>query len=345
MAMFHQSLSELITRKMSKIIKLEEYREYPALNYSTLSKLDRNPELLLKDTTEDSTALTLGSVVDCLITDPARYSKDYIVATVTEPTGQLGDFVNKLMYLWRVDTNLEDIFDLAYEDVKTGNGGKLRDSLEKFIDNFETKGGREYFDFLVSAAGKKVLSVEQDTMAKKLSFAIMTNKYTADYFTKQADVEILYQVPIVFEEDGTTYKILLDMLYIDHMARLIQPIDIKTMSEAVSSFPYSVFKWRYDIQASLYSTGVSKSLDLFGATGYALCPFRFLVGSFSNYKVRNFNAQNLLEFGKLGGETKWGTKYKGWKELTELYNWHMSNQIFDYTREEYENNGEILLEV
>lgn len=334
---------------MNKIIKLEEYREYPALNYSTLSKLDRNPELLLKDTTEDSTALTLGSVVDCLITDPARYSKDYIVATVPEPTGQLGDFVSKLMNLWRVDTNLEDIFDLAYEDVKEGNGGKLRDSLEKFIDNFETKGGKEYFDFLVKAAGKKVISVEQNSMANKLAFFIMTNKYTADYFTKligePSYTDILYQVPIVFEEDGVVYKILLDMLYINHMAKVIQPIDIKTMSEAVSSFPYSVFKWRYDIQASLYSTGVSKSLDLFGAKDYAIAPFKFIVGSFNNYKVRTFNAKNLIEFGKLGGETKWGTKYKGWKELTELYNWHMTNQIFDYTREEYENNGEILLEM
>lgn len=322
-------------------ITLENYRSYPALNYSTLAKVDRNPSLLLRDDTEQTQALTLGSIVDCLMTNQSKFDDIYIVAKAEKPTGQQGEFIDKLWNLWRVDTVLEDIFDLAYEDVKTGNGGKLRDSLEKFISNFEEKGGRTYFEFLISTVGKTVISQAEFNSCTQIVNAFYTHPFTKDYFTPKSNVEIVYQNPLLFELDGTLYKVLLDIIILDHINKTIQPIDIKTMSEATSSFPYSVFKWRYDIQASLYSTAVRKNYSDF----YEILPFKFMVGSFSNYKVAVYNAESLLDFGMNGGETTWGTEYKGWLELTKLYKWHMETQQFEHTKELYDSNGEVMLKI
>ena len=332
---------------MTNEITLENYRSYPALNYSTLAKVDRNPSLLLRDDTEQTQALTLGSIVDCLMTNQSKFNDLYIVAKADKPTGQQGEFIDRLWYLWRVDTVLEDIFELAYEDVKTGNGGKLRDSLEKFISNFEEKGGRTYFEFLISTIGKTVISQADYTSCTQIVNTFYIHPFTKDYFTPKKGKIILYQHPLLMnmEDNDTLYKVLLDMLIIDHEEKTIQPIDVKTMSESVSSFPYSVFKWRYDIQASLYSAAVIDYYSDLEEQGYEILPFKFMVGSFSNYKVAMYNAQDLLLFGMNGGETTWGTEYKGWLELTKLYKWHIETQQFEHTKELYDSNGEVMLKI
>lgn len=322
---------------------VEEYRKHPALNFSTLAALDKGPQYLLKEEKEYTEAMKLGSAVDCLITDPNSFYEKFIIATANKPTGQLEYFVDQLLSLVEGDYPSEEDFITAYENTKQWNGGKLQASLDKFKERFE-KEGKNYFKFVLDSQGKDILTSEDYMNCVKLSNAITKGVFTEKFFILEPGVEILYQTPIIFNCLEFQYKILVDYIKIDHNKKTISPADIKTMADSVSNFKNSIWKYRYDIQSSLYSKGVRVWVKK-NYPDYKVEDFKFIVGSFSTMKTAIFNAGNLFDIGANGGTTSFGYKYKGWYELSNLYKWHVDNQIFDYTKEVYENNGEIILEV
>src|SRR5574344_859921 len=59
----------------------EEYRESQLFSYSLLAKYERGGFNILKSLQEreESPALSFGSLVDCMLTDPERFNKDYYV--------------------------------------------------------------------------------------------------------------------------------------------------------------------------------------------------------------------------------------------------------------------------
>lgn len=96
--------------------KIEEYYKNPRVSNSLLGTMN-NPRLVkLKrdrpDLFEDDEyrSFRIGSAVDCLLTDPSRWSADFIVSNVTKPTGILGKFVSKLPAGLKPDSPSEDYY-------------------------------------------------------------------------------------------------------------------------------------------------------------------------------------------------------------------------------------------
>jgi len=125
--------------------------------------------------------------------------------------------------------------------------------------------------------------------------------------------------------------------------KTIQPIDIKTTGKHVSNFNDSFFGFRYDIQASLYNQGLCDFVYRKDSKyyGYSILPFLFIVESTKYigtpliYSVE----PNVLMASENGISGHTGVYYQGWRELLERLLWHKSNNAWDYTREQYENEG------
>ena len=311
------------------MLTLQNYREYPAIHYSLLSKIATDPSNL--EFNNDNDGITFGDALDILLTQSEEeFDKRYAVAKVDKPTGQMGEFVEALYKLKK--------FDEAYETV-----GFKRDSLEKVVDRFSLEGA-DYHDFLQMAEGKKIISYEMYKDVLKAINTLKIHDFTSVYFNEPREgVEIKYQVPILFKVDGNECKALLDVLVIDHEKKLIYPIDLKSTGEYINMFPSSFLKWKYYLQASFYSYGVKQLYP-----DYTVDNFKFIVISSQQLTkplVYTCTDEDLL-VGEKGGLNRFtNKKVKGWRQLYEDYLWHLNNDLWEYPKEVYENNGEIELGV
>lgn len=307
----------------------DNYRKYPAIHYSLLSKLSKDPKGVLSEEKDFSDGITFGDALDILLTQGEKeFEEKYCVCKVDKPTGQMGDFVDAFYKL--KDSNL------AYEVA-----GFKRDSITKVLGRF-AKEGEDYYNFLVQSEGKQVISYE---MYMKVLDAISTLKshpFTEVYFDKpRKGIEIKYQVPLLFKIDDSEGKCLLDILVIDHEKKIIYPLDLKSMGDYVNTFPASFMKWNYYLQASFYTYGLKQLYP-----DYTIDNFKFIVISslqLNKPLIYKCSDEDLL-VGELGGVNKiTNKKIKGWRQLYEDYLWHLNNNLWEYPREVYENNGEVEL--
>lgn len=250
-----------------------DYFDVNALSQSKIKNLLKGPKI--GDKPKEGKALRTGSAIDSYVTDPAFFSEKYVIRPdVNEPTGQDKKIIEFLLI--HSPDNSEFSEELmqeayAYAEVKQRNLDKVKEDLTKY---------KEYIAFEFNARNKVVVSKEEHfnivTRGKKIV------KYLSSY-----DNEILYQLPIYFKFNDVDSKALLDVVVIDHINKVIRPIDIKTYDgypgyDFIDARIYGNF--RYDIQAFWYTQALKKQYPY-----YSILPFKFLVCS-TKYDI------DLVEF-------------------------------------------------
>jgi hypothetical protein len=311
-------------------INKENYRAFSAINYSLLSTLSLDPSLVKQDKKETD-AMSFGSLFDCLLTDKDRFDKEYIVSSVTKPSGQLGEFLD--IYLNYEHTDIKEKYDFAYVEMKARNP-KLRDGIDKFIGRMESE-ALPYLNFLRDSKGKKVISSDDFYLATQMKDSLMTNEFTGKYFNMDYTWEIQYQVPLVANLLGYEFKGLLDMMVINHSTKEIYPIDIKTTSDYPNKFQGSVITYNYLIQATLYWDLVQANYP-----DYKIHDFMFFV---SSLKLPNkpyiWWADKDSRIAGRTGYTYNGKYHKGYQPLAEELKWHEETGLWQYSKTTYQNNG------
>jgi hypothetical protein len=325
-----QQLTDIIRSKESLNMTEQEYREYPAINYSTLSSLDRDP-LSVNQEIKETDSMILGSLVDNLLTR-GEYGEQYVVQKTQKPSGQMGDYCEYLLN----GMSEED----AYNTV-----GFKRDNLDKVKQKFAEGDGMKYVKEVIDNAGKTVVSFDIISKASQIANALKENEFTSRFFVPgqmSPDIEVKYQVPIVFDLPNNLGKgkALFDIMLIDHATETILPVDLKTTSGTAMQFKSAFMKWKYYLQASLYYYGL-KSIS-----SYAVVPFQFLVVSTNNPKnplIWNCTEKDLY-IGRNGGKSPSGFEIKGWEQLATELNWHYHNDIWEYDFEAYKNNAQMSID-
>ena len=125
-----------------------------------------------------------------------------------------------------------------------------------------------------------------------------------------------------------------DRLVVDHINKKIYPLDIKTTGYPEEQFEHSVLKWRYDIQAELYTDVLKKviSTDEY-FKDFQVMAFEFIV---INVRLLNpiiwvYDKENLtakLQANNITHYTK----------LLEDASWHIDNNVYTMSKETYEND-------
>jgi len=204
-------------------------------------------------------SLTLGDAVDVLLTTPDSFYDNFIVSTVSKPTGQMEWYVDALFIKYGVMESNDNAEELAYQEVQALNGGKVRDSIEKFRENFKIK-GQEYFEFMINSQGKTILSFEEFSKATNIANSFKLGKYTKFLFEEDLEIERHWQyefdLEIPFLNKRTKGKI--DNLDINHTKKTIVIRDIKTSYTSVLGFNSEFYSWRYDIQGVIYILAIEK---------------------------------------------------------------------------------------
>jgi hypothetical protein len=345
---------------MGRVIKekIEDYRAIDRLSYSALKQfekdrkkfkliyVDKDPVAIKKDKEEKdkSDYIRMGNIVDVILTDRENFHDYFIETSAEKPSGQMLILCDELFKITIsntkdgvVQTSFEDRFEKAYESLKQINGGKLRDSIEKFAENFE-KLGKEYFNETIRSFGKTVITSEESVLAEKIVESLKNANGTKDV----VNADGLTKFPILFQVGENLFKMEADKIIIDHSSKTIFPYDIK-VSSFVEAFVWdSYLDKRYYIQAGLYKYGIEQWKKNTEFKDYSVENVGFIVADQNNYyepllyKTSDDHYEQAWNGFMVGNK-----KYKGIIELLNSLNETIENNCWNISIDNFKKGGKI----
>lgn len=337
-----------------------DYRKYEAYNYSGLKLFAENPysyynKYILKQKEEEglSDSVKIGMLVDCLLLEKERFNEKFSITVCDKPVGQMGDFIDELWVITQrftdengvITVSMKERLEFAFDVFKQKNPNKFKGKdFSYVVENFriEDKNGNSpelYYINLIKEFGK--ITVDQKTYdkAEKIVNNILNGKYTNKLFLPSRTKELKYQTAIVSTIDGVEVKGLIDIIEIDHTAKTVLGIDLKTTWQ-MTNFSFNFKKMGYYLQASLYHSLLSQYIIDNNLTGYTVDDrFMFLICDSTLTYLPHFYicSKDIIDKG-LNGFSDSYTDYKGVKQLIKEIEYCRKNGFYDHLSL-HENNG------
>lgn len=302
----------------------------------------------------------IGSGVDCKITgEEGDFDQLYHVSKLVNKPGDgamevIKRTFQKVLSKYPVGTIVEDMMYYKQELYDAINDAEYAMNRFKPIEE-DTRSASiakssvniDYWKDLISANGKQVLSEYEVSVINTIVHNIKNHPHTAHLFIDSIKKDIVYQFPMFWKFQGIPCKGLIDMIIINHEAKKIMPIDIKTIGDFVLQFNKTVKKRRYDLQGSFYSYGLLQCLvqlnDLLDVDvrNYTISNFAFIVESTTSPGTPMIFplSDNILNVGKIG-EGRW---LLGWTQALSTYN-QWSQVGFDLNKRFKEVGGIIWID-
>lgn len=246
-----------------------EYRQDPALSYSTLAKYEREGFEHLDTLFErvESPSLLFGSCVDTLLTDGEKaFADQYYISDIPKVKASAEPVVKQLYEEFHNSyTNINDIPDSDMMPVISQNGYMANTNwgTAAKCKSIRTEGAAYYQTMFM--AGNKII-VPQDmynrifACVRALKDSVQTKPYFKDNDPFD-DVERFYQLKFKGSLGEVDYRCMADLIIVNHKEKYIIPCDLKTSSHREYNFPESFLQWRYDIQARLYWRLIRQAMD------------------------------------------------------------------------------------
>jgi len=340
-------------------ILVNEYFESPAINQSALKKLlegldnykifKSKPESNLYY--EEEGHLVIGSGVDCLLTQgKEEFDMQYHISnSAKKPSELVMSIIKRVFDEVSSSMDIETLANFQLSEFQES----IYNSCEAHVyfmnrrkDNWEedkryegiVKDGEGYWTELIQSFGKQILSFDEYEIISMIAESLTNNPITYRYFNSGMKM----QYPIYFTYKGVQCKVLLDLVGIDDEQKIIQPVDIKTMSGSTLQFLSSLKMRRYDIQAAFYTLALQIAFP-----GYKILPFKFIVETTSKNGIGNplvyTCSQELLDIGRYGRSKLYYyvrpdddllhkgynipiiKEIPGFEKAIELYKWYEEN--------------------
>lgn len=294
-----EDLNTLNSRRM-KVCLMDiteaEYRAHPAVSYSRLSDVEKVGMAALDGSPKEDISklrgVVLGSIVDEVISNKLDKLPQHIKTAEKIPgTGTITDLA--------IDCILDKL------NLKKFDAISEADLKEFLIDNNLMRNGMTNANFL-----KKMYNYEE-YIDKRIKHkdnpnAIFVNKFDLQIIKMaikrlrklrlfRSDFEdnvvetLSYQSKFLAEINGVKIKCMLDALFIDHLLKTIEPIDIKTgvldVPDESAFFHGAYLTYNYYIQAGLYRKIIEEYfMHIEQYRNYTVLPFKFVYSTTSPKK-------------------------------------------------------------
>lgn len=297
-----------------------EYHAYPAWSYSLIAKYAKDgfgAIATLHDPVTPTPSMEFGSLFDTIITKSKKeFYDEYSISDVVPPAAEKGVLDALLaktdQHFFSIPTSLieEAIEECSYQ--KRWSFEAQYKHLSDYSEYYESRLG-----------GKKVVTKQDFEDAIEMAKIMWTSENTRDIFRKDRNEDIEYIYQAQFCEDYTLdsgkevkIKIMPDLLIVNHQLNMVQPVDLKTSSVPGWQFKDNFIKYRYDIQAELYTDILKLVLDKDEYyNSFEVLPYIFTDISRSDKVPVTYiyDPENGLSF-ESNGKTY---TYKRWPELLE----------------------------
>lgn len=329
---------------------------------------------------EMSTAMKLGTVVDCKKFSPDEFD-DYIkVATCSEPSGQMGDFTRELVKVtkqsldeeYKVTREMKDMMEEAFKNVKYNRKGEeiafKKKDFAWLVNAFTGSDTELFYKTCRSEFGKVVVDLNLMDAAEKTADELEACEWTKPIWNieNKGDIEVIDQLPLLYNvEIGLApnikqipFKGKPDRVIINHSEeeykdgllvlppKSITPFDLK-VTYTGEDFNYQYWKMKYYLQVASYFLGLNnyKTEVRPELKDYEIPGIEFIVASStltSNPLLFSTKQININE-GLMGFVDKYGKRYKGLYELIGDIEWHKENGLWRNSKEVYENKGKMVI--
>lgn len=309
----------------------QAYHDYPAWSYSKIAKYAKEGfsavDAILNGKHDEPTAsMEFGSLFDSMITKGKKTLDDYIVYDGSVPPSEkrVLDCLAQRTEASSLMSIPLNIIQQAMDDCQYYTNWKCDTRFKRLCEY------QQYFE--AASSGKKIVSRADWDDAVEMYKVFRSDSFLKELFgTKSTDeVEYLYQMQFLVDWELSEWhtvklKIMPDLLKIDHVNKTVQPVDLKTSSIPAWNFKENFIKYRYDIQAKLYSDVLRVVLDDADMKMYTILPYLFTDISRSDkipvtyvYDQTSPEQQESFSFTSKGKSYT----YKGWQTLL--------NEILDY---------------
>lgn len=241
-------------RDISWQVSEPEYRQDPALSYSTLARYERegfNNLSTLFDRIE-SPSLTFGSLVDTLITGTDKeFNDQFMVADSISISDSLISITLRLFKQFKDEYN--DIQDIpsnklldVIKDIQWNNHWLPKTRVTKIKSDCAG-----YYKLLYIADGRTIISSKLNNVAESVVNSLKSSDSTKFYFEDNSpfddNVQRFYQLKFKSTLQGINFRCMADELIVVHDKKIVVPIDLKTSSKPEWDFYKSFIDWRYEI--------------------------------------------------------------------------------------------------
>lgn len=247
----------------------EDYRNIPCISYSFVSKFYRDgySEIGNLLTSISSPSLSMGSLVDCLLTDKDNFYSRYYIISGNVPTDAIVEIVKEILFMdGKVHSSLEECLPTTIINAANKFSYYTNWKDETRIKNIIEKGAA-YYSKLLEADNRIIVSEEDFAKAGNSCRAIM-GKFSY-LFAASKNREVLYQAQFkndfyALENWNDSYKFLvkgmMDCVVVDNEYKHITIYDFKTTSSPEYMFINSYFKWGYYFQSYIYKKLIEKAI-------------------------------------------------------------------------------------
>lgn len=310
-------------------ISEEQYRKLPMLSYSTIARYEREGFDALPNLFDPiySESLTFGSLVDTMITEPDEFDNRYIVSDdVKMPTDALMPIARQILADYPDIKKLDQVPTHKLSEIAKEYGYFKDDKYDKMRGGKVYDGIFAYVNLQLKAKGKQIIDSAMLADARACVEGIKANPETAKLFKPEelfSDIESYSQLKFKAEYKGVELRCMFDRIVVLHDKKVIVPIDLKTSFKPGYHFPESFIKWRYDIQADLYTYILREALSDTEYKDYTITPFRFVVTS-RNKPIPVVWIANPEEVADVMSKRMKG--YRNWRSIVPELKYYLDNK-------------------
>lgn len=329
--------------ELSLNISETEYRALPAKSYSMLSKLSRDgPQSIINIEREETDVMVFGSLIDCILTDNDNVTNRFKVMDFEKVSEKTRNIIDKIFneYLYGVDiNNLSSVERSIIDDIlikeEYYSNYKPDTRYNKFIED-----ASQYYSICYQNlfTPQKIINRETFDTALNLVNTIKTNKFTAPILNNTDTSKIYYQLKFQSFYNGIPIKCMFDFIKVDYANKMIYPFDLKIKLESENTFMKTYYTFRYDIQSKMYCfilNEIIKLDDYF--KDFIIRPFSFMV--VSRFKPKPIIWVDRTCFLTTVSDKQKEYGVKSWINLLDDYIWYQKNNLYDYDKDVYLNNG------
>ena len=318
------------------------------ISYSLLKSFDEHgPKALIERQTVYNKGIDFGSKLDDFISlSKDEFNEKYLIVQNTLD-GDLFKLAEAIVNIENVNidsfltdtTFIKSRVDIINQIAINNDLFKRIKLNASRIKKFDIPEFYEFLEFMYNNKDKEFITPDEHSKLLACQSSLFNHKSTKKYFNCGDNIEEIYQLELNFEHNNRNIKCILDKVIINHNDKTIQPIDLKSGSVSAKEFMSNFFKFKYYLQGALYNAGIFDYFKKLRNLNYEILPFKYIyLPTFDYNNPKTFILTEKWEHAAWKGfTTNSGYKYRGINELIDEINWHIKYQIFDETKEFYEN--------